>query len=524
MLKIMSMELEEASETIAPELPSLTGDAYAEALHAVHENNIGVFAIFSRAGQGQFVISSCNTLFCDLTGYSREELEGYNIQQLFEPRTCTVLKQHLALCLQQAGRLHFEETLYTDTGVHILTGNLVPIADEQGRSRGILLMATTQPESQDQISGENGLAYIEEAFNRLLSAGSNTMCILDNRGMCNYLSTNWKRLTGYDQEECIGRSFLHFVHPEDRAAFSRAAYIEQGGPAHDVVSDRNSTLEYRLLHADGRWHWHEADITVRHDVDSGTDSSRFVNISRDITDHKHTQEQLHKAQLATELANRSRAEFLSNMSHELRTPLNAIIGFSEFMRNEMGGPVYNPTYLEYLNDIYESGHALLGIINNVLEASSIEHGEAFLREEDVDIAPLVKQAIELQFGQALRGRVPVKTQLFEQPLMARVDPAKFRQAISHILSNAIKFTPEHGTVVVKSTLTSAGDLLITVTDTGVGIPHEKIERILSPFELVDASFSKKKSGAGLGLPLARSFIKMHGGMLSIESTEGYGTQ
>ncbi len=331
----------------------------------------------------------------------------------------------------------------------------------------------------------------------------------------------------------------------DVAAASKEPVVRQfvPGQANDTSGARS--MEVQL--ADGRW----LQINERRTKDGG-----FVSVGTDITPLKQQEERLihsernlmitvrdlqkerqlaeeqsqRLAELAdkyasektrAESANRSKSEFLANMSHELRTPLNAVIGFSEIMSQEMFGPLGAAKYSEYAFDIGKSGQFLLDVINDILDMSKIEAGRVELELSDVDLRSVLEDVLRLVGPRAAEGKINLKLDLNEGPHI-HADRRALKQVFINLISNAIKFTPEHGSVTVKASATQQG-VNIQIIDTGIGIPQRDIQKLGRPFEQVENQFTKSKGGSGLGLAISKSLIDLHGGHLSITSKEGHGT-
>jgi signal transduction histidine kinase len=229
------------------------------------------------------------------------------------------------------------------------------------------------------------------------------------------------------------------------------------------------------------------------------------------------------AEEAAEAASRAKSEFLANMSHELRTPLNAIIGFSEVMCAELFGRVGNRRYVEYTNDILASAKHLLTVINEVLDFSRAEAGELKLNEDEVDLAAAINSAQRMVRERAVSAGLALETVLPEELPGLRADEHMFKQMLINLLWNAVKFTPEGGRVRVRAERCANGTLLVEVADTGVGMSPEEIPIALKPFRQLDSGLTRKHGGTGLGLPLVKSRIELHGGRLAIESKRGRGT-
>ncbi len=249
----------------------------------------------------------------------------------------------------------------------------------------------------------------------------------------------------------------------------------------------------------------------------------FVVMLRDITERKVAEEAQRVATEQIMSASRAKSEFLANMSHELRTPLNAIIGFSEVIQSGAFGEINPPKYLDYVNDIHDSGQRLLAVVNDVLDVSRIETGEFTMNEEEVDLETLLKGCAEI-FGGSIGGsgkhfNVEIAGDL---PLVL-VDPRLIKQIVLNLLSNAGKFTEDTGTVTLLAYRDDSGRPLVEVIDNGCGIPAEDIPRLTDPFYQVDSSLARTHEGAGLGLYLVNHYSVMHGGSFAIESVEGRGT-
>jgi signal transduction histidine kinase len=207
----------------------------------------------------------------------------------------------------------------------------------------------------------------------------------------------------------------------------------------------------------------------------------------------------------------------------LRTPLNAIIGFSEIIRDEVLGSIGNVQYKEYVRDIYDSGKKLLSIINEILDVSRIETGDRQLNEGVVDITKVTRSCLDFIRPKLMAEKLVV-VNLMEGAVPKVIgEELAIKQIVLNLLSNAVKFTGEGGRITLSHEIDHEGQLRISVTDTGVGLDEAEIEKALSPFGQVDSSLHRVGSGAGLGLTLVDSLIKLHGGRLELFSQKGVGT-
>jgi len=237
---------------------------------------------------------------------------------------------------------------------------------------------------------------------------------------------------------------------------------------------------------------------------------------------RRNQEKLIAAKDAAEAANRAKSEFLANMSHELRTPLNAIIGFSSIMHQGMFGKL-NDKYAEYAGMVCDSGTHLLAIINDILDLAKAESNKLELREEDVDIARVVALSSTIVREMAEKAGVNYEVTMAEVMPHVRADSARLRQILINLLGNAVKFTPSGGNVSLSAEVTPQGELQFRIADTGIGIPADKLEVAMSPFGQVDSRLARKYEGTGLGLPLTKKLVEMHGGTFELTSEPDRGT-
>jgi len=276
----------------------------------------------------------------------------------------------------------------------------------------------------------------------------------------------------------------------------------------------NASGQTELELADGRW--------VRMTASATSEGGSIIFFS-DFTAIKEREENLRKAKQEAEAANAAKTRFLANMSHELRTPLNAIIGFSEIIHGQLFGDVGNTRYLEYSSDILRSGRHLLEVINSVLDLSRSETGKMILAVKDVDMRDVLKDCATMVREQAAEAGLDFTLRGIENELPTRGDPAKLRQIFLNLLSNAIKFTPRGGVIWMEAKKTAAG-LAVTVGDSGIGMSRADLDVAMEPFGQVDNRLERRYEGTGLGLPLTKAFVELHGGRLQFESARGAGTR
>jgi signal transduction histidine kinase len=294
-----------------------------------------------------------------------------------------------------------------------------------------------------------------------------------------------------------------------------------------------------------RWEAHKADLTARrpfrdfHWERIGSDGMRHYTSSsgdpifdetetflgyrgtgRDRTADVEAGEALRTAKDQAEAANRAKSEFLANMSHELRTPLHSIIGFGELIHDQAGGRI-GDNYTEWAGEILNSGRHLLDMINGLLELSKIETGRFDLIEDTVDLTAVARACIGMIRLQAEANGVRIHNSLEEPNITLRADLRAVKQILLNLLTNAVKFTPAGGSVTIRTEHTDG--LALVVADTGIGIDPDALGTLGEPFTQADASISRKYGGTGLGLAISSRLAALHGGGLTIQSTQGQGT-
>ncbi|NJM35169.1 MAG: HAMP domain-containing histidine kinase [Rhodomicrobium sp.] len=231
-----------------------------------------------------------------------------------------------------------------------------------------------------------------------------------------------------------------------------------------------------------------------------------------------------EARRRAEAANVAKSKFLANMSHELRTPLNAILGFSEMMKSEILGPMGNQTYKSYSEDIHNSGEHLLNLINQILDLSRIEAGRYELAEEPVMIADIMEDCRRLLSLRADNKRLKIIEDFSDGLPRLWAEKRAVRQICLNLLSNAIKFTPMNGTVTLRVGTTRRGEQYLSVRDSGPGIPEAEIPRVLSPFGQGSLAQAVNEGGSGLGLPIVKGLVDLHGGKFELRSRMRHGTE
>ncbi|HEX6118744.1 MAG TPA: ATP-binding protein [Dongiaceae bacterium] len=300
--------------------------------------------------------------------------------------------------------------------------------------------------------------------------------------------------------------------------------LHRSGRAQRLETDDLGTLagDPKAFDPSGRWLYRRSDgrlLSVRR-MPIGDEG--YMAICSDLTAQKQHEDELVKAWEQAVIANRSKSEFLANVSHELRTPLNAIIGFSEVVERELFGPLGNERYVSYVRDIRNSGEHLLSLINDILDLSKIEAGRFQLRMEEVDCNEIAHSVARLIRPRTVEHGLTMRIDLPEHPVVLNADKRAVKQVLINLLSNAVKFTPESGTVTLGSRPWRDG-VEFVVSDTGIGIDSKDMHVALAPFGQIDSQFTRKYEGTGLGLPIVKGIVELHGGTIEIKSEPSRGT-
>lgn len=388
---------------------------------------------------------------------------------------------------------------------------LMELTDEIGIQLGIVIQRKRTEEELKKL-------------HRAVEQSPATVAITDVTGQIQYVNPRFTQLTSYTPEEAIGKNprlLSSGVHP-------KSFYADLW---ETILSGREWFGTFCNRKKNGELYWERASISPVRDESGAV--TNFVAVKEDITQLLKYEEELKQAKEAAENANRAKSDFLAGMSHELRTPLNAIIGFSEVLKEQFFGPLAAKQE-EYVNDILESGRHLLSIINDILDLSKVEAGKMDLEPSRISVGDLLSGSLIMVKEKAARHRINLELDIASEVenLILVADQRKLRQVLYNLLSNAEKFTPDGGSIRLSARIVpeppedGASEkniplLEVSVADTGTGISAEHLEKLFDSFYQVDGSRQGKTPGTGLGLPLSRDLIKLHGGSLWVES-EGAG--
>ena len=398
-----------------------------------------------------------------------------------------------------------------DAGMRYVVERCDVETDANGASQRV---SSVVQDVTDQRLVEIAMQRGQEYLRTLLESVSDVIAIVTREGELTFTNRAVEAVLGYSAEAVLGRNVLDLIHPEDRDRVS-GALASAGLPG-----DPSMPKVLRVRGRDGRYR--DIEIIGR-DLSDNPLVGGTVVLARDIGARRQAERELRSAKEQAEFANLAKSNFLANISHELRTPLNAILGFSELIESEVMGPIGNEQYREYLSDIRRSGAHLLGLINDILDLSRIEAGEETLIEQELDLRRVLEGCVRLLASRREQAGIAIHLDMEQDTPMLWVDRRKFNQIIINLLSNALKFTPAGGTITVHYRPCADGGIAISVIDTGIGMRAQDIPMAMRAFSQIDNSDSRSFEGAGLGLPICRALVELHGGRFSIESEPGRGT-
>tara|TARA_R110002020_G_scaffold47500_20_gene135111 strand:- start:757 stop:5220 length:4464 start_codon:yes stop_codon:yes gene_type:complete len=382
--------------------------------------------------------------------------------------------------------------------------------------------ATGEPESaasaQLPEAGETDAAAalrIEaQELRSILETATDGVVILDDDGTIRSMNGSACALFNYNESETQGQPFaMLFAHESQRAVMDYVSGLAE----HGVSSVLNDGREVIGREAAGGF------LPLFMTIGRLSGSNGYCAVLRDITQWKRTEEELRTAKRAAETANSHKSDFLARVSHEIRTPLNAIIGFSEMMVEERFGPIGSPRYLEYAHDIGNSGKHVLDIVNDLLDISKIEAGQEQMEFVAVSLNEHLAESVSLLQPMANSQRVIIRTSLSVSVPEVVADRRSIKQIALNLLSNAIRFTPSGGQIVVSTSYEPSGNVVIRIRDTGIGMNRKELEQAMKPFGQVGPGPRQRGDGTGLGLPLTKAMVEANRAQFDIVSTPSEGT-
>ncbi|XKH36391.1 response regulator [Azospirillum doebereinerae] len=486
--------------------------ARSEAMfRAVFDHSIDNLFIGKIAGDGAFILQRGNAAAFAAMGTTAEQAQGRSPDAFLPPDVAAKLADDLRVCIDSGGPIRFEDKDTRDGVTRYWEVSLVPIRDADGT---VAMVSVGARDITRRHEAERAIRESEARYRLLARSVSDVIGRVGVDGVRRFCSEAVRDSLGCDPAELVGRPLTERMHPDDRAAVT-------DGLGRMTPTSPTMKSTYRLRHADGHWVWIES--AVRLVADDWGAPLEFVSVERDITARKVMEAELQDARRAAEAANRSKGEFLASLSHELRTPMNAVIGFADLIARESEGPIGNPFYKDFATNIRDSGQHLLELINEILDNVRAEAGQLVLDDEVVDLEQTATFAVRLLTPRAGRAGIALTAAVDPAARHLRGDEKRIRQILLNLLTNAVKYTPAGGRVSVGAALDADGGLRLEVRDNGMGIAEQDMGRVLQAFGRVESAANRQVEGTGLGLPLTRRLVELHGGTLSLSSTVGQGT-
>jgi PAS domain S-box-containing protein len=365
-------------------------------------------------------------------------------------------------------------------------------------------------------AAEAALGVSEKRYRLLAENVSDAIVQFDLDGTAAYISPACETLFGLTPEAIVGAKAMSFCHPDDRPRLRglMAEHIAAGPNAAPIVT------QFRARRRDGGWIWVEGRPKVNFDAEGRPISVQ--DVVRDVTERREAEIELARAKDAAEAATRAKSEFLANMSHEIRTPLTGILGFAGLLEELPDLPAAARTYADR---IATAGQTLLSVVNDILDFSKLDADRIELDPHPFAPATLVTETLELVSAQAAAKGLQLHNIVQgEAPAAVYADGSRVRQVLLNLLANAIKFTETGGVTVTTAYLADhGGSLRIAVTDTGAGIPRDRLDRLFQRFSQVDGSNTRQYGGTGLGLAICKGLAEAMGGRVGVESEAGRGS-
>ena len=368
------------------------------------------------------------------------------------------------------------------------------------------------PFDDETVVSGNGVSAHE--LSAILDTATDGVAVLDYNGRILSMNRSAEALFGIDTAEISGEHFTTLLSENSR---NRALDYLEGLKDNGVASVLNDGREVTGQTQDGG---HIPLFMTMGRIGTPSDP-KFCAVLRDITAFKRAERDFMDARRAAETASARKSDFLARISHEIRTPLSAIIGFAEIMHDERFGVLGNTRYRDYVQDILKSGAHVLDLVNDLLDLSKIEAGRADLTFVEVDVNTLLLETANTVQESANKARIILRTSLASHMPSIVADERSLTQIMLNILSNAIKFTPEGGQVIVSTTRSPDGEVIIRVKDTGVRMSDTDIATALEPFRQVTTT--RRAGGTGLGLPLTKALIEANRASMAIRSARHSGT-
>ena len=496
------------AESEAAHLESTPSKTEGRGLYRLLVDSVQDYAIFALDPDG--VIVSWNEGARRLKGYEPNEIIGRHFSTFYSPGDIANGKPQRELVeATEKGRVEDEGWRIRKDGSRFWANVVITALRDDDRK--LVGFAKVTRDLTDRRRAEETLRASEERFRLLVEGGSDyAIFMLDPRGKVASWNRGAEVITGYTTEEILGRHFSIFYPAGD---------VSDGKPSWELeVALREGTYEEEgwRVRKDGSCFWSSVLITTIRGHDEHLVG--FAKVTRDLTERRAAQERIvadARRIAEIEASSRTKSEFLTSLSHELRTPINATLGYSDLLDLEVGGPL-SDQQREYIRRIRGSQEHLLRIITDLLNYSRIESGRIEFELTTVTMKSVVDKVLPMVEPQAAVKDLTIAYQPQEDPPQARADRARAEQIMLNLLANAVKFTPAGGRIDITSSRTS-DRVMVSVADTGPGVPFEQQNAIFEPFVQIGRSLTSGHEGTGLGLAISRDLARGRGGDVTVVS-------
>jgi len=457
-------------------------------------------------------ITDANDEFCRISGYSREELIGRNHRMLNSGHHPREFWRDMFATLSRTGV--WQGTICNrakDGSLYWVQSTNVAFRDENER---ITRYVSLRTDVTDRVRAQEALREREERLRFLADTVPPIVWTANPAGDVDYLNARWHEYTGLPISHSLNWDWAAVIHPDDA---SRCLEVW----SECLRTGESFGYEYRMRRADGAYRWHLVRGLARRDERGRI--IQWVGTCTDIDDHRRAQAEVEEARLAADAASLAKSQFLAHMSHEIRTPLNGVTGMIDLIM----GTDLTEQQRRFASLAKSSADSLTSLISDVLDLSKIEAGKLELQVVNFDLHATIEDVIDLLAPRAAAKNLELAGHFqHDVPRLFKGDPDRLRQIVVNLVNNAVKFT-ETGAVTVNVTLDDASDELatvrVTVSDTGIGIPPDQMDRLFKSFSQVDTSSTRRFGGTGLGLVISRQLAELMGGRIGVASEPGRGS-
>ncbi|MEW6348494.1 MAG: PAS domain S-box protein [Thermodesulfobacteriota bacterium] len=444
--------------------------------------------------------------FCGtIPGVSSSVAEALEAEGLRASTMTPILHQGQVICSLHLASREFEDVpLHTRTAIEAMSSQI-----------GAALSRIRAEENERSLREQ--LQESEQRYRQVVDL-ANEGIMVSQGGRLVLVNRKTVEMSGYSEEDLLALPIPDLVHPDDKEMVLEHHRMRMQG------FDGPAEYVFRIRDRNGRLKW----LHMRSSLVSWCGKHATLGLVSDITESKRLEEELRhslenasRLRVEAEAASTAKSEFLATMSHELRTPLNAIIGFSELLEAQSYGDL-NAKQMDCIREVLVAGHRLLDQINDVLDLAKVESGKMELLVSEANMGALLRDCLSLIAAESVRKGIVLDLRLDGalEDTHVRIDGGKVRLVVCNLLSNAVKFTPKGGRIGVQA-VKDGDDLVVSVSDTGIGISPENRQRVFERFVQLDARLSRKYKGTGLGLALSKTFVELQGGRIWCES-EGPG--